>query len=85
MKYSASPAAANPARAFALDRRNPNALRDELIRHLNEDATMSSFDFGLQFLDVPKHDSIRASAATPRSGSKTPPSSGRKSRRRSTR
>ena len=24
----------------------------ELIRHLNEDATMSSFDFGLQFLDA---------------------------------
>jgi hypothetical protein len=50
VKYSASPAAANPARA--LEKRNPNALRDELIRHLNEDATMSSFDFGLQFLDT---------------------------------
>ena len=31
---------------------NTNALRNELIRHLNEDTTMSSFDFGLQFLDV---------------------------------
>ena len=50
MKYSASPAVANSARP--LERRNPNALRDELIRHLNEDATMSSFDFGLQFLDT---------------------------------
>jgi len=50
VKYSASPAAANPA--HALEKRNPNALRDELIRHLNEDATMSSFDFGLQFLDT---------------------------------
>ena len=50
VKYSASPAVANPARA--LEKRNPNALRDELIRHLNEDVTMSSFDFGLQFLDT---------------------------------
>ena len=50
VKYSASPAAANPARA--LETRNANALRDELTRHLNEDATMSSFDFGLQFLDT---------------------------------
>jgi hypothetical protein len=50
VKYSASPATANPARA--LETRNPNALRDELIRHLNDDAKMSSFDFGLQFLDA---------------------------------
>ena len=50
VKYSASPAATNPTRA--LERRNPNALRDELIRHLNEDAVMSTFDVGLQFLDV---------------------------------
>jgi hypothetical protein len=50
VKYSAWPAAANPA--AALDRRSPNALRDELIRHVNEDAVMSAFDFGLQFLDV---------------------------------
>lgn len=50
VKYSASPAAANPARTLGV--RNPNALRDELIRHLNEDTTMSSFDFGLQFLDI---------------------------------
>jgi hypothetical protein len=50
VKYSASPAASNPARA--LDRRSQNALRDELIRHLNEDDTMSTFDFSLQFLDT---------------------------------
>jgi hypothetical protein len=50
VKYSASPVVANSARP--LERRNPQALRDELIRHLNEDATMSSFDFGLQFLDA---------------------------------
>jgi hypothetical protein len=50
VKYSALPAAANSA--SPLERRNPNALRDELIRHLNEDAAMSSFDFALQFLDT---------------------------------
>jgi hypothetical protein len=50
VKYSASPAAGNSARP--LERRNPNALRVELIRHLNEDVAMSSFDFGLQFLDT---------------------------------
>jgi hypothetical protein len=49
VKYSASPAMANSARP--LEKSNPNTLRVELIRHLNEDATMSSFDFGLQFLD----------------------------------
>ena len=52
VKYSASPPRAIPhARC---ERTNPNALKDELIRHLNEDATMSSFDFGLQFLDTEK-------------------------------
>ena len=50
VKYRASPRAANPARP--LDTSNPNVLRDELIRHLNEDTTMSSFDFALQFLDT---------------------------------
>lgn len=50
VKYSASPGAANPARP--LEKGNPNALQDEMIRHLNEDATMSSFDFGFQFLDT---------------------------------
>lgn len=50
VKYSASPARGNPA--LALDRRNSNALRDELARHVNEDGTMSSFDFDLQFLDI---------------------------------
>ncbi len=28
------------------------ALQDELIRHLKEDGKMSSFDFGVQFLDA---------------------------------
>jgi hypothetical protein len=52
VKYSASPSAGNPA--SPLQANNPNALKDELIRHLNEDSTMSSFDFGLQFLDTDK-------------------------------
>ncbi len=52
VKYSASPCAGNPARP--LQANNPNALQDELVRHLNEDITMSSFDIGLQFLDTEK-------------------------------
>jgi hypothetical protein len=49
VKHSATPSPDNPARP--LQRSNPNGLQDELIRHLNEDAKMSSFDFGIQFLD----------------------------------
>jgi hypothetical protein len=52
VKQAATPSPDNPARP--LHRRNPNALQDELIRHLKEDSTMSNFDFGLQFLDVDK-------------------------------
>jgi hypothetical protein len=50
VKYSATPRAGNLA--HPLQANNPNALQDELIRHLTEDATPSSFDFGLQFLDT---------------------------------
>lgn len=50
VKYSAMPSADNPARA--LIKGNDDALGDELVRHLNEDAKMSCFDFGLQFLDA---------------------------------
>jgi hypothetical protein len=50
VKYAATPSAGNPA--GALRKNNPNALQDELLRHLNEDATLSSFDFGLQFLNT---------------------------------
>jgi hypothetical protein len=50
VKFSATPSPDNPA--FSLDRTNPNGLQDELIRHVQEDSTMSSFDFGVQFLDV---------------------------------
>jgi len=50
VKQSAAPASDNPA--HPLQRSNPNALQDELIRHLEEDSKMSGFDFGLQFLDA---------------------------------
>jgi hypothetical protein len=49
VKHSATPSPDNPARP--LQRSNPNGLQDELIRHLNEDNKMSSFDFGVQFLE----------------------------------
>ena len=50
VKYSATPSPDNPARP--LQRKNPNGLQDELIRHVQEDSKMSSFDFGVQFLDA---------------------------------
>jgi hypothetical protein len=50
VKYLAKPLRTN--QAHALQSGNPNALQDELLRHLNEDSTMSSFEFGLQFLDA---------------------------------
>src|SRR5258706_1470985 len=50
VKYSATPSSDNPARP--LRRSNPNGLQDELIRHLDEDRKMSSFDFGIQILDI---------------------------------
>jgi hypothetical protein len=49
VKYSATPISDNPARP--LQKSNPKGLQDELIRHLKEDGRMSSFDFGVQFLD----------------------------------
>lgn len=52
VKHSATPSVANPA--SPLDRSNPNALKDELIRHLTEDRVMSSFDFGVQLLNTEK-------------------------------
>lgn len=48
VKYSALPSPGNPAHALS---GGVNELRDELVRHLNDDAAMSTFDFGLQFLD----------------------------------
>jgi hypothetical protein len=49
-KHSVTPSPDNFA--APLQRRNPNGLQDELIRHLNEDSKMSSFDFGVQLLDT---------------------------------
>jgi hypothetical protein len=52
VKFSAAPSPDNPARPLQKD--NPKGLQDELIRHLKEDSRMSSFDFGVQFLDADK-------------------------------
>jgi hypothetical protein len=52
IKQSVSPSAGNPAQP--LDRSCPDALRNELARHVEQDQVMSSFDFGLQLLDVEK-------------------------------
>jgi mono/diheme cytochrome c family protein len=49
VKYSAIPHAGNPGQPV---RKGPTVLRDELIRHLNEDPQMAAFDFGVQFLDA---------------------------------
>jgi hypothetical protein len=50
VQYSATPSSNNPARP--LQKSNPKALQGELIRHLNEDGRMSSFDFAVQLLDA---------------------------------
>jgi catalase len=50
VKHSATPLADNSVQP--LQRSNPNALQDELVRHINEDARASGFDFELQFLDA---------------------------------
>src|SRR2546429_6683479 len=52
VKQSATPSPDNGA--MPLQRSNPNGLQDELVRHVKEDTRMSSFDFGLQFLDAEK-------------------------------
>lgn len=49
VQYSAMPSQSNSA--HPLQKSNPKALQDELIRHLTEDSKMSSFDFAVQFLD----------------------------------
>jgi hypothetical protein len=49
VQYSAIPSPGNPARL--LQKENPKALQDELIRHIMEDGKMSSFDFAVQILD----------------------------------
>jgi hypothetical protein len=52
VQYSAIPSSGNLARP--LQKSNPKGLQDELVRHLNEDGRMSSFDFGVQLLDTGK-------------------------------
>ena len=52
VKHSATPSRNNPA--MPLQKKNPKALKDELVRHINEDATMGTFDFAVQFLDPNK-------------------------------
>ncbi len=52
VQYSAIPSAGNLARP--LQKSNPKGLQDELVRHLNEDGRMSSFDFAVQLLDTEK-------------------------------
>ena len=52
VKHSAMPSPDNPS--SPLQKHNPNGLQDELIRHVQEDSKMSSFDFGVQFLDTDK-------------------------------
>jgi hypothetical protein len=50
VKFSAIPSQENSARPLQKD--NPKGLQDELLRHLEKDAQMSWFDFGIQFLDT---------------------------------
>jgi hypothetical protein len=50
--HSATPSPDNPS--GPLEKKNPNGLQDELIRHVQEDSKMSSFDFSIQFLDTDK-------------------------------
>jgi hypothetical protein len=50
VKYSATPSPDNPARVP--QRNNPDGLKHEMIHHVEHDGKMSSFDFGLQFLDT---------------------------------
>ena len=52
VQYSAIPSPDNLARP--LQKSNPKGLQDELVRHLNEDGRMSSFDFAVQLLDAEK-------------------------------
>jgi hypothetical protein len=52
VKFMVTPSPDN--RANALDKKNVNCLQDELTRHLKKDEKMSSFDFGIQFLNVEK-------------------------------
>jgi hypothetical protein len=50
VKQSATPSLTNPANPLQWD--VPNALRDQFVRHIKEDAALSNFDIWLQFLDT---------------------------------
>ena len=50
VKQCATPRTDNPA--HALRRGEPDCLQRELLRHLDEDRSMSRFDIGLQFMDT---------------------------------
>jgi len=50
VQYSATPSSENQANPLL--KSNPKALQDELLRHVTEDAQVSSFDFGAQLLDA---------------------------------
>jgi mono/diheme cytochrome c family protein len=62
VKYSALPGANNFARPIGM---GDDVLRDELLRHIDEDAQMSYFDFALQLLDLNRmtHRGTRQDAA----------------------
>ena len=49
VKYSLIPSPGNSSHPLGS---GPHLLRDELVRHLNEDEQMSSFDFAVQLLDA---------------------------------
>jgi hypothetical protein len=50
VKYCLTPSFNNKFQS--LDKKNPNCLQDELIRHLHGSEEPGSFDFGIQFLDI---------------------------------
>jgi catalase len=52
VKYCLTPSSNNKSQT--LDKKNPNCLQDELIRHLSSGEEAGSFDFGIQFLDIEK-------------------------------
>jgi hypothetical protein len=81
VKYSATPSPDNPARP--LQRSNSNGLRDELARHVQGDNKISSFDFGVQFLDAANM-TYWARIRAPASGLKMPVPNGKNRKHLST-
>jgi hypothetical protein len=52
VKYSLAPCSDNPSKA--LNSSDANELRNELVRHVNEDSKMSCFEFQVQLLEADK-------------------------------